>query len=328
MDNFPDNKQNNNDIDVKQVSPSTELSGSMQENIVREYDNTSLDTAVNEDKIKTPLNAAELTPNSRRGLYAILGAGTALVVSTVIVVKAFTGSATAENELPKSDSVTGEGVDSSEVAITPEVPAVITRLDGPSFEDFAKTPRDDQLTYANYLESTEYAGVYEEVYGTDEWYTSQTSASANNSDREIIDNLNHTIQIAQMTPKDHTFVGEDGSEYSQLYDSTQGKKVLSGAFTENIPETGYPGYLQESLDLREDGIFAAANVVAPQFGMKDSNFTGSNFECMDDITQTNEVCRSIDIVEANKTGSLRVILTPYKDAVTGLQEFKWLALDR
>ncbi|TFD34986.1 hypothetical protein E3T37_16145 [Cryobacterium sp. TMT2-10] len=216
----------------------------------------------------------------------------------------------------------------SEEVVAPEMPAAISRLDGVSFEDFAKTPRDDQLTYANHLEGTEYANAYEDIYGTDEWYTNLTPASADNSDREILDNLNHTIQIAQMTPKDHTFTGEDGGEYSQLYDPTQGKKVLSGAFTENKPEVGYPGFIQEGLDMRGDGIFAAANVVAPQFTIEDPNFTGSNFECMDEVTQTNEVCRSFDIIETSKTGSLRVILTPFKDAVTGAQEFRWLAVDR
>lgn len=202
-------------------------------------------------------------------------------------------------------------------------PAVVERLGSiESLIDYAETLRLDQLSYVDYWREI-YAADYEFIYGGTEYYTIYTEANANNSDREIVDNLNHMVQLAHMTPENNDF----GVDYDAPFDANLGKKVVSGVVNDMNPGSGFTKFINESQDLW-NGNTAASASQSPYFEMVNPDFTGSNFPCVDAVTQTEEVCRSIDVTENGETGSLRVILTPYKDAITGGNEFIWLAEER
>jgi hypothetical protein len=93
------------------------------------------------------------------------------------------------------------------------------------------------------------------------------------------------------------------------------------------PGSGFTKLINQSQDFANGSIAAGASQ-PPYFEMVNPDFTGSNFPCIDAVTQTEEVCRSMDVTENGQTGSLRVILTAYKDAITGSTEYMWLSEER
>lgn len=219
---------------------------------------------------------------------------------------------------------------SSTAAETPletsiEMPALVARMDALDVAKFVEQPRIDQLAYVSILIQA-YSDDYEEIMGANEWYSAWTEPSETNSDREIVDNLNRVLQFTRMSPVDHSYTGPDGEEWSAAVDTLQGVKMLSGARTEITPDNGEVGNLAH--DITSYPSMAASVPAGRYYEMTRPDFIGSNFPCTDSLTETEQVCRSMDVSHGDDEGSLRAMLTPFVDAETGVDRYMWLAVVR
>lgn len=259
-------------------------------------------------------------------------------LTTVSALSAIALTGCAADETPKDTA--GE---SSELINNQEVeaqhPAFIERIKDMEVEEFVELPRDDQLTWVNYWRE-QYEPTYNEYYQMEPYYQKWTTPSASNSDREILENLNHIMHLAHMTPANYDFATSENEddEIAAEVDLNQGKKMISGFIYKHTPNRGVVKPMYENLDFYSgrsaiDGpmdYLSSSPIEGQEFNPVLPDFTGSNFECRDDTTDTSTLCRSMDVRENANTniGNLRVILVDYQDQISNSQQQHWLAIAR